>query len=135
MDSGRLFERYRELQSYVGWDEADGRRVAAAAPLLEPYLQALIDDFYDEIERHPNARKVITGGPAQIERLKGTLIHGSATCCPGRTTRPTSPGGGGWAGGTSRSGWSRSTPTSPCRGCGPGWSARSRSPGGATSRP
>ena len=47
----------------------------AAAPLLERYLHALIDDFYDEIERHPNARKVITGGPAQIERLKGTLVQ------------------------------------------------------------
>jgi two-component system, NtrC family, sensor kinase len=75
MDSGRLFERYRELQSYVGWTESDAHRVAAAALLLEPYLGALIDDFYQEIERHAGARKVITGGPAQIERLKGTLIH------------------------------------------------------------
>jgi signal transduction histidine kinase len=75
MDSGRLFERYRELQSYVGWEEADARRVAAAAPLLEPYLHTLIDDFYAEIERHPDAAKVITGGRAQIERLKGTLIQ------------------------------------------------------------
>src|SRR5207237_2616754 len=38
-----------------------------------PYPPGLIDDFYDEIERHPDARKVITGGQAQIERLKGTL--------------------------------------------------------------
>lgn len=75
MDSGRLFDRYRELQSYVGWEEADARRVAAAAPLLEPYVHGLIDDFYAEIERHPNARRVITGGPAQIERLKGTLTQ------------------------------------------------------------
>jgi signal transduction histidine kinase len=75
MDSGHLFERYRELQSYVGWEEADARRVAAAAPLLEPHLHALIDDFYAEIERHPNARKVITGGSVQIDRLKGTLIQ------------------------------------------------------------
>jgi signal transduction histidine kinase len=75
MDSTRLFERYRELQSYVGWTEADAERVAAAAPLLEPYLHGLIDDFYAEIERHPDARKVITGGPEQIERLKGTLVQ------------------------------------------------------------
>jgi signal transduction histidine kinase len=75
MDSSRLFDRYRELQSYVGWTESDAQRVAAAAPLLQPYLGALIDDFYQEIERHAGARKVITGGPAQIERLKGTLIH------------------------------------------------------------
>ena len=70
-----LFERYRELQSYVGWTDEDARRVAAVAPLLEPHLPALIDDFYAEIERHPEARKVITGGQAQIERLKGTLVQ------------------------------------------------------------
>ncbi len=75
MDSERLFDRYRELQSYVGWTGTDAERVGAAAPLLEPYLLALIDDFYEEIERHPQACKVITGGPAQIERLKGTLVH------------------------------------------------------------
>jgi signal transduction histidine kinase len=42
---------------------------------LAPQLHALIDDFYAEIERHPDARKVITGGQAQIDRLKGTLIQ------------------------------------------------------------
>jgi signal transduction histidine kinase len=75
MDAERLFDRYRELQSYVGWTETDAEKVVAAAPLLEPYLLSLIDDFYEEIERHPAARKVITGGPAQIERLKGTLVQ------------------------------------------------------------
>jgi signal transduction histidine kinase len=69
----QLFERYCELQSYVGWTEEDAKRLRALAPRLEPFLGPLIDDFYDEIERHPNARKVITGGAAQIERLKGTL--------------------------------------------------------------
>jgi signal transduction histidine kinase len=75
MEPGPRFERYRELQSYVGWTEADAERIVAAAPILEPFLGALIDDFYEEIERHPDARKVITGGRAQIERLKGTLIQ------------------------------------------------------------
>jgi signal transduction histidine kinase len=75
MDSDRLFDRYRELQSYVGWTETDAARVAAAGSLLESYLLGLIDDFYEEIERHPNARKVITGGLGQIERLKGTLVQ------------------------------------------------------------
>jgi signal transduction histidine kinase len=68
-----LFQRYRELQSYVRWSDDDVCRLSAVAARLEPYLPRLIDDFYDEIERHPDARKVITGGPAQIERLKGTL--------------------------------------------------------------
>jgi len=75
MDADRLFDRYRELQSYVGWTDADAERIVAAAPLLEPRLKVLIDDFYAEIERHPDARKVITGGQAQIDRLKGTLVQ------------------------------------------------------------
>ena len=75
METAQLNDRYRELQAYVGWDNDDAQRVAACAPLLEPHLPALIDDFYAEIERHPAARKVITGGPEQIERLKGTLLR------------------------------------------------------------
>ncbi len=74
MNPDELFVRYRELQEYVGWAEDDARRVTAVAPLLEPCLAALIDDFYAEIERHPGAVKVITGGREQIERLKGTLL-------------------------------------------------------------
>jgi two-component system, NtrC family, sensor kinase len=75
MNSDRLFGRYRELQSYVGWSDVDAERIVAAAALLEPCLQDLVDDFYAEIERHPAARKVITGGQAQIDRLKGTLVQ------------------------------------------------------------
>ncbi len=68
-----LYQRYQELQQYVGWTEDDAQRIQSMAGLLESHLTPLIDDFYAEIERHPEARKVITGGPAQIERLKGTL--------------------------------------------------------------
>ena len=74
MTTDRFRDRYRELQSYVGWGDDDVRRIVAAAPLLEPHLPALIDDFYAEIERHPETRRVITGGQVQIERLKGTLL-------------------------------------------------------------
>jgi two-component system, NtrC family, sensor kinase len=75
MDTNLLYQRYRELQAYVGWSEVDAARIAAVAPLLDPDLPALIDDFYAQIERHPGARKVITGGQAQIDRLKGTLLR------------------------------------------------------------
>lgn len=74
MTTARFHDRYRELQSYVGWGDDDVRRIVAAAPLLEPHLPALIDDFYAEIERHLETRRVITGGQVQIERLKGTLL-------------------------------------------------------------
>jgi len=73
MQSEELFRRYQELQRYVGWTAADAERISAAAPLVAPHFAAMIDDFYDEIQKHEDARKVITGGQAQIERLKGTL--------------------------------------------------------------
>ncbi len=57
MGTDRRFERYRELQSYVGWTDADAERIVAAAPLVEASLLPLIDDFYDEIERHPSAQR------------------------------------------------------------------------------
>lgn len=74
-EADQLFERYRELQQYVAWCEADRLWVLAVAPLVRPHLPRLIDDFYDEIERHPAARRVITGGAPQVERLKGTLLR------------------------------------------------------------
>jgi signal transduction histidine kinase len=69
----KSFRLYRELQSYVGWTADDAGRVASIAELIEPDIGPLIDDFYAEIDRHPEARKVITGGPAQVARLKETL--------------------------------------------------------------
>lgn len=74
MNPDSLFFRYQELQRYVGWTEDDAARVQSVGPLLEPHFANLIDDFYEEIERHPDAKKVITGGPEQVERLKGTLL-------------------------------------------------------------
>jgi signal transduction histidine kinase len=73
MNPHDLYRRYQQLQSYVDWSDADASRVRSVAPLLEPHFTALIDDFYAEIERQPEARKVITGGEQQIARLKGTL--------------------------------------------------------------
>lgn len=75
MQDDRLYVRYLELKEYVGWSDADGERIVGATPILEPCLHDLVDDFYAEIERHPNARRVITGGQAQIDRLKGTLVQ------------------------------------------------------------
>lgn len=74
MNPEEPFRRYQELQRYVGWTEDDARRVRSLAELVEPHLRVLIDDFYAEIERHADARKVITGGAQQVERLKGTLL-------------------------------------------------------------
>jgi PAS domain S-box-containing protein len=74
MGQHRLFGRYRQLQAYVGWASADEAQVRLIAPMLEPYLIGLVDDFYEEIHRHPEVRSVITGGAGQVERLKGSLL-------------------------------------------------------------
>lgn len=68
-----IYFRYQELQRYLGWSEEDARRVHQAAEIAEPHFAPLIEDFYTEIQQHPEALKVIQGGDAQIERLKLTL--------------------------------------------------------------
>jgi PAS domain-containing protein len=61
--------------------------VAAVAPLVTPHFAALVDDFYEEIQRHPEAAKVITGGDEQINRLKKTLIRWLEELFSGRYDR------------------------------------------------
>jgi signal transduction histidine kinase len=73
-DPDQLFRRYQDLQSYVAWSDEDAARVRSLRPLLEPHLRALVEDFYAEIARHPNAYRVFTGGQEQVGRLKGTLL-------------------------------------------------------------
>lgn len=87
METDQLYTRYQELQRYVGWTPADAARVAALAPLVEPHITAMVDDFYSEIDRHPSAQKVITGGTAQIERLKLTLCGWVRELLSGRYDR------------------------------------------------
>jgi len=74
MPDQKVFERYRDLQAYVGWTPDDVARVLQLAPLVESSFVPLVEDFYQEIDRHPDARKVVTGGTEQIDRLKGTLV-------------------------------------------------------------
>jgi PAS domain S-box-containing protein len=69
------FERYQELQRYVGWSDRDAAAVGAIGGILAPFFRPLVDDFYAEIGKHPDARRVITGGPEQVARLKETLIR------------------------------------------------------------
>jgi signal transduction histidine kinase len=70
-----LFGRYEELTRYVGWSPTDEARVRTAGPALRSSFAGIVDDFYAEILRHPKAAQVITGGDAQIVRLKQTLMR------------------------------------------------------------
>ncbi|MGZ3486595.1 MAG: sensor histidine kinase [Isosphaeraceae bacterium] len=74
MRHSSLFERYQELQGYVGWTELDARSIQSIAGRLEGAFHAIVVDFYEEIDRHPEARKVVSGGAAQVERLKTSLL-------------------------------------------------------------
>ena len=65
--------RLDEMKRYVGWTEDDVLRLEEIRPVVSPHCSELVYDFYHEIEHHPEAAKVITGGPAQIEQLQVTL--------------------------------------------------------------
>ena len=69
----KLFERYKELQAYVGWTDDDAGRIKSVAAIVEANTDVLIEDFYAEIQRHPEASRVFTGGQAQITRLMASL--------------------------------------------------------------
>lgn len=63
------------VKAYVGFDDLASAVLRQAHPLLAPHFGAIIDDFYATIETHPGARAAITGGAAQIARLKRSLIQ------------------------------------------------------------
>ncbi len=67
---GTLFDG---LKQYVGFTAATSAALARLHPIARPRFGAIVDDFYEAIEAHPEARVAITGGPAQIARLKQTL--------------------------------------------------------------
>ena len=68
-----LTQKYVELQRYVGWTDEDQSRVAAVRDSVLARADLLIDDFYEEIRKHPHTAQRITGGEEQIARLKTTL--------------------------------------------------------------
>lgn len=74
MQPANLFQRYCELQRYVGWTDEDAQRVRGLAQVAERHFAELINDFYAAIQQNQSTAQVITGGVQQIERLKGTLV-------------------------------------------------------------
>jgi two-component system, NtrC family, sensor histidine kinase HydH len=63
------------IKNYVGFDEASSAALRTAHPMVAPHFGLIIDDFYATIEAHAGARAAITGGAAQIQRLKGSLLR------------------------------------------------------------
>jgi signal transduction histidine kinase len=58
---------------YVGFTAEDSSLLRAVGPRMEPHLLGMAERFYEQIVSHPNAAQVLTGGQAEIDRLKQTL--------------------------------------------------------------
>ncbi len=68
-------ELFGELKSYVRFGEADARRLAALAPVVEPHLPRIVERFYQTVMEHAGTRQVLAGGQQQVERLRAHLSH------------------------------------------------------------
>mgnify|MGYP001237799476 CR=1 FL=1 len=68
-----LEEFYQQLQAYVDWTDTDAALIVQMAPWVTPTFDAMVEDFYEAIQRYPFTFRVITEGEPQISRLKGTL--------------------------------------------------------------
>ena len=66
---------FDNLKRYVGFTDATSATLRRLHPLAQSHFAAIVDDFYAAVEAHPDARAAIAGGPAQIARLKQTLIE------------------------------------------------------------
>ncbi|MBI5494871.1 MAG: ATP-binding protein [Deltaproteobacteria bacterium] len=62
-----------ELKRYVAFTADDEAALAGLRARVVPHVPAIADEFYARILGHEGARQSITGGLAQVERLKGTL--------------------------------------------------------------
>lgn len=67
------WEHFVELGRYADFTSEDAARLRELLQVSEPYLVPIVDDFYRTLAQHPRASSVITGGEAQVERLKLTL--------------------------------------------------------------
>jgi signal transduction histidine kinase len=65
---------FENIKLYVGFTDASSAALRELHPIAQPFFQPIVDDFYAAIEAHPGAREAITGGQAQIDRLKQTLL-------------------------------------------------------------
>ncbi len=63
---------FDEIKSYVGFTDVDAERLEQLRPVVEPYFEEVVEQFYDRLMEHPRARNVFTG-PEQIERLRQSL--------------------------------------------------------------
>lgn len=69
------FAGFQNAMEYVGFTSASSAALREFHPIAQPHFDRTVDDFYATIEAHPSAGQAITGGKAQIARLKKTLLR------------------------------------------------------------
>lgn len=62
-----------DLKRYVGFDAQDVAALTGLEAALAPAFPDVVDAFYMSILRHPPAAAALTGGQAQLHRLRRTL--------------------------------------------------------------
>ncbi|WP_437686361.1 protoglobin domain-containing protein [Sorangium sp. So ce176] len=73
---------FDEIKRYVRFSDEDAGRLAAFHAYAEPHFRRIADEFYDRIREHEGAHEIVTG-EAQVERLKGSLVHWMTRICTG----------------------------------------------------
>lgn len=68
-----LLPRIESLRAYIGWTSSDDARIDLLRERLLPSVADFVADFYDTLQRHPEAARVITGGVGQLNRLGASL--------------------------------------------------------------
>lgn len=66
---------FDQLKDYVQFTPDDEARLRTLLPVVRPDLEAIADHFYERVMAFPDAMAVFTEGPAQVERLKKTMVR------------------------------------------------------------
>src|SRR5690606_25094129 len=64
---------FQELKRYMRFGAEDEESLRRLSGLARPHFRAIAEAFYARLAEHDSAHRVFSG-PAQIERLKGTLV-------------------------------------------------------------
>lgn len=64
---------FEDIKAYVGFEARDAEMLRSIHDVVGPHFDWIAEHFYDRILAHPRAHAAITGGQAQVERLKGSL--------------------------------------------------------------
>lgn len=77
------FDRFTAIRRYVEFTSECETLLRRFLAVAGPELPRVVDDFYEAISSDPAANAVLTGGAAQVERLKSTLNQWLSTLLQG----------------------------------------------------